>query len=130
MNPFKFLRAYLSRCKIPTKQEVKDFFPEYLENHKHPANKAIHLYGNGAVVGSIAAMIIALFVSKAWLLVGLILLVAWFGIYPFAWAGHYLFEKNEPATFKANPLVTKACDWIMCWKLIKGSIRFDTRGNE
>jgi hypothetical protein len=43
-----------------------------------------------------------------WFLVPLIPFV----VYPFAWSGHYFFERNEPAAFK-NPLYAKAADWVM-----------------
>ena len=42
-------------------------------------------------------------------------------VYPFAWSGHYFFEKNKPAAFK-NPLWAKACDWIMFKDWILGKV--------
>lgn len=44
-----------------------------------------------------------------------------FVVYPFAWTGHYVFEKNQPAAFK-RPLWAKACDWIMLKDMITGKI--------
>jgi len=49
------------------------------------------------------------------------LLLAPFVVYPFAWSGHYFFEKNEPAAFK-NPLYAKASDFVMFTQWIKGEI--------
>jgi hypothetical protein len=49
------------------------------------------------------------------------LLATPFVVYPFAWFGHYVFEKNEPAAF-SNPLWAKACDWIMLKDWILGRI--------
>tara|TARA_B100000287_G_scaffold435487_2_gene504048 strand:- start:238 stop:375 length:138 start_codon:yes stop_codon:yes gene_type:complete len=43
-------------------------------------------------------------------------------IYPFAWTGHFFFEKNEPAAFKA-PLKAKICDWLMFKDIILGRIK-------
>ena len=40
-------------------------------------------------------------------------------LYPFAWIGHFVFEKNKPAAF-SNPLWAKACDWIMLKDWILG----------
>ena len=40
------------------------------------------------------------------------LLVTPFVVYPFAWSGHYFFEKNKPAAF-SSPLYAKISDWIM-----------------
>ncbi len=49
------------------------------------------------------------------------LLFAPFIVYPFAWSGHYIFEKNEPAAF-SNPWLAKAADWVMLIQWIKGEI--------
>jgi len=45
-----------------------------------------------------------------------------FIIYPFAWSGHYYFEKNKPAAFN-NPLYAKISDWIMFKDILKGKFR-------
>jgi len=42
----------------------------------------------------------------------LFLILTPFVIYPFAWSGHYFFEKNKPAAF-INPLYVKISDWTM-----------------
>ena len=42
-------------------------------------------------------------------------------VYPFAWSGHYFFEKNTPAAF-SNPLWAKLCDWIMLKDILIGKI--------
>jgi len=52
-----------------------------------------------------------------WLFVPLVAFV----IYPFAWSGHYFFEKNTPAAFK-NPLYAKISDWIMFKDILLGRI--------
>ncbi len=46
-----------------------------------------------------------------------------FIVYPFAWTGHFYFEKNEPAAFK-NPVLAKASDWVMLFDIIPGKIEF------
>ena len=51
-----------------------------------------------------------------------LLLLSPFIVYPFAWTGHYLFEKNKPAAFK-DPIKAKLCDWIMLYDIIKGKIK-------
>jgi hypothetical protein len=43
--------------------------------------------------------------------------------YGFAWAGHFVFEKNRPATFQ-RPLFSLAGDWVMFWQMLTGRIRF------
>lgn len=46
-----------------------------------------------------------------------------FIVYPFAWTGHFYFEKNTPAAFK-NPLWAKASDWVMLFDILRGKISF------
>ena len=45
-----------------------------------------------------------------------------FIIYPFAWSGHYFFEKNKPAAF-TNPLYAKISDWLMFKDVLLGRIK-------
>ena len=45
-----------------------------------------------------------------------------FVVYPFAWTGHIVFEKNEPAAW-SNPLWAKACDWIMLKDVLTGKLK-------
>jgi hypothetical protein len=37
--------------------------------------------------------------------------------YGFAWIGHFVFEKNKPATFK-YPLYSFIGDWVMWWQIL------------
>ena len=55
---------------------------------------------------------------QAWLL----LLAAPFIVYPFAWSGHYFFEKNEPAAFSA-PVKAKISDWMMFRDILLGRLK-------
>jgi hypothetical protein len=45
-----------------------------------------------------------------------------FVVYPFAWSGHYFFEKNTPAAFK-NPVYAKISDWMMFKDILLGKIK-------
>tara|TARA_R100000008_G_C3565621_1_gene158985 strand:- start:761 stop:970 length:210 start_codon:yes stop_codon:yes gene_type:complete len=56
--------------------------------------------------------------NSYWYLIPLIPFV----IYPFAWSGHFFFEKNNPAAFK-RPLYAKASDWMMFYDILRGKIR-------
>jgi len=47
--------------------------------------------------------------------------------YAFAWVGHFVFEKNKPATFK-YPLFSLASDFIMSYHFYTGQI--DTKIEE
>ncbi len=67
------------------------FWPFYLGQHSHPANRALHLAGTGAGIALLAAGLATLdwrpIVAAA---------VAGYG---FAGAGPLLVERNPPATF-------------------------------
>jgi len=71
------------------------------------------------VLGQFATLATIFFVlyTKMWLL----LLAVPFVVYPFAWAGHFFFEKNKPAAF-SRPLWAKACDWVMFKDVLLGRI--------
>lgn len=92
-----------------------EFYPFYLSEHANPACRRLHFVGTSLVLGSIVAAIIT---GSAW----------WFAAAPiagygFAWAGHYFFEHNRPATF-AHPLYSLLGDWVMYRDMLTGRISF------
>jgi hypothetical protein len=42
-------------------------------------------------------------------------------VYPFAWTGHLVFEKNTPATW-SNPWYSVLADLRMTWDIVRGRI--------
>jgi len=82
----------------------KEYYEHYLTLHKHPKCRLMHFIGQWVTI-FFAINVVYYFY---WFLVPLIPFV----VYPFAWSGHYFFERNEPAAFK-NPLYAKAADWVM-----------------
>ena len=75
----------------------------------------MHVLGNVVTLVSLGAVVY----YKVWLM----LLVAPYIVYPFAWVGHLLFEKNEPAAWN-NPFKAKVCDWRMMWDIMRGKIKW------
>jgi len=71
--------------------------------------------GQCVTVLTLAAAIIL----KSWVL----LLLTPFVVYPFAWSGHFFFEKNTPAAF-SRPIWAKACDWVMLKDILTGRIKW------
>ena len=61
-------------------------------------------------------VILTLLVSLATSSHKLLLLLPIFG-YGFAWIGHFVFEKNKPATFK-HPLYSLIGDFVMYWQML------------
>lgn len=92
-----------------------EFYPFYLGEHANRTCRRLHFIGSTLVI---AALLLAIATSQwRWLW---LMPVAGYG---FAWVGHYLFEKNRPATFK-HPLYSLAGDWVMYGQMLRGRIRF------
>lgn len=75
----------------PKFESFKEFFPYYLAEHADPVCRGLHYIGT-----TLSALLLAyaLYSRNWWLL----LAVPVCG-YGFAWVGHFVFEKNKPATF-------------------------------
>ena len=82
----------------------EDYYKHYLTLHRHPKCRLMHFIGQWATIGFAFLIIYA----KYWLLIPLLPFV----VYPFAWSGHYFFEKNKPAAF-SDPWKAKMADWVM-----------------
>lgn len=92
-----------------------DFYPFYLAEHSNRTCRRLHYFGSLLVLSIFAY---ALF-SQNWLL----LLAMPLAGYGFAWMGHFIFEKNRPATFQ-YPLYSFLGDWVMLKDMLTGKIRF------
>ncbi|MCG6953508.1 MAG: DUF962 domain-containing protein [Betaproteobacteria bacterium] len=92
-----------------------EFYPFYLSEHANQTCRRLHFVGTSL---GLACLVIALVTLNAWwLLVGLLV------GYAFAWVGHFVFEKNRPATF-TYPLWSLMGDWVMWSEILRGRIRF------
>lgn len=92
-----------------------DFYPFYLSEHSNRTCRRLHFIGTSL---ALAIFILAL-IDRVWWLVIVALLLG----YGFAWAGHYFFEHNSPATFK-YPLFSFMGDWRLWWEILSGKRRF------
>ena len=95
-----------------------EFWPFYLNEHRSPINRVLHFIGTA---GTLVILTLAIVLSSPILLIG----VPLFG-YGFAWAGHFVFEKNRPATFK-YPLWSLISDYRMFFELLIGRLRFNEK---
>jgi hypothetical protein len=93
---------------------LKEYYEYYLTLHKHPKCKLLHFIGQWVTI----LFTISIFYNWYWFLIPLIPFV----IYPFAWSGHYFFEKNKPAAF-SNPIYAKLSDWLMFKDILLGRLR-------
>ncbi len=94
----------------------EDFYPYYLQEHSDPANRVLHYLGTGAAVLNTVA---AIATGRP----GRLLLTPLLGYGP-AWIGHFLIEKNKPATFKF-PLYSLRGDFEMLKDFLTGNLPFD-----
>lgn len=92
-----------------------EYYEHYLSLHQNKWCRRLHVFGQVSTI----LFIVCCFMSTNYFL----LLLAPFIVYPFAWTGHFVFEKNEPAAFK-RPLWAKVCDWIMLKDIIVGRIEW------
>lgn len=92
---------------------IREFYPYYLIQHREWRCRTLHFIGTALVK---ATFIISLVMQSWWLLIAL----PFIG-YGFAWAGHFLFERNKPAAFN-NPLYSLPCDFIMFWDILTGRV--------
>ena len=91
-----------------------EYYQYYLTLHQNKVNRWLHIVGQCVTILTLAAII----KTNTWLLLPIIPFV----VYPFAWLGHLVFEKNEPAAW-TNPLWAKACDWIMLKDVLTGKLK-------
>jgi hypothetical protein len=92
-----------------------EFYPYYLQEHSNDVCRRLHYVGSLLVLSILGYTLF----TQQWLW----LLALPFAGYGFAWVGHFVFEKNKPATFK-YPLYSFMGDWVMLKDAFTGRIRF------
>ncbi len=83
-------------------QSYEEFWHFYLSQHLDPTCRALHFGGTSVVIALAAASLL-----QPWLLA-----VAPVAGYGPAWVGHFIFERNRPATF-TYPLWSLRADFRM-----------------
>ena len=94
-------------------KSFEDFWLHYLREHSRPETRALHIAGTAIAAASLVA----------WLATGRTryLGLALLGSYGPAWLGHYLYERNKPASF-SNPLWSLRADLLMIKKWFGGDL--------
>ncbi len=92
-----------------------EFYPYYLQEHSNDTCRRLHYVGSLLVLSVLGYAIS----QQQWQALWLLPVVG----YGFAWVGHFVFEKNKPATFK-HPLYSLLGDWVMLKDALTGRIRF------
>ncbi len=91
----------------------REFYPFYLAEHGHPTSRRLHF------IGTLSALALAGFAlaTQQWVFLWLLPVVG----YGFAWVGHFVFERNRPATFKW-PRYSLMGDFVMFKDILTGRI--------
>lgn len=96
-------------------RSFREFYPAYLAEHRNPTCRRLHFVGTGLVL----AVIVAAVVTRQWMW----LLAAPVLGYGFAWLGHFVFERNRPATFR-HPLYSLAGDFVLFRDMLTRRVPF------
>ena len=91
----------------------REFYPFYLSEHRDRGCRRLHFAGSALVLAALATAAVTL--NPWWLL------AAPLAGYGCAWAGHFFFEHNRPATF-THPLYSLIGDWVMFRDIVIGRI--------
>ena len=92
-----------------------EFYPFYLGEHGNRTCRRLHFVGSTLALACLAMLVAT--GKPQYLLYGLL---AGYGC---AWIGHFVFEKNKPASFK-RPLYSFMGDWVMYKDMWTGKIPF------
>jgi hypothetical protein len=92
-----------------------EFYPFYLSEHSNRMCRRLHFIGSSGVILCLVMFFVTM---NGWWLLGTL-----FAGYGAAWIGHFVFEKNRPATF-TYPLWSLACDWLMYRDMLRGRVTF------
>src|SRR5688572_25930052 len=94
-------------------QSFADFYPFYLSEHRTAACRRLHFFGTVLVIVLMGAAL------ADWRLLVLLPIAG----YGFAWLGHFMFERNKPASF-THPWYSLFADFVMFRDMLTGRIKF------
>lgn len=119
MNALVEAKSELStpQFQLPIKN-YSEFYCFYLTEHRNIMSRRLHAVGSSVGI---------YFFTKAirqrkpkYFVYGLV------SGYACAWVGHFIFEKNKPASFK-QPLYSFISDWRMLSDIIRGNLSLKDR---
>lgn len=94
-----------------------EFWPYYLAQHSRPGTRRLHFIGT-----ALALVLLALAAAvSAWLLPAAVV-----AGYLFAWIGHFVVERNRPATF-THPLWSLVSDFRMFFLWCAGRLEAELK---
>jgi hypothetical protein len=96
-------------------KSFEEFYPFYLSEHSNRTCRRLHFVGSALVLIVFGYSVL----TPNWLALAALPVLG----YGFAWAGHFFFEKNRPATF-TYPLYSFIGDWVMFKNILSGKLKF------
>ena len=103
--------------QLPIK-EYQQFYRFYLTEHRNIMSRRLHVAGSSIGLYFFSK---AIFKRKPhYFIYGLV------SGYACAWVGHFVFEKNKPASFK-QPLYSFISDWRMFSDVLRGNLSLQDR---
>lgn len=90
-----------------------EFWPFYMSQHQDPRSRALHYAGS---LLSLGFLLTGLARGS-----GLLCLAALPAGYGPAWIGHFVLEKNRPATFQ-YPFYSLLADYVMLFRFLSGRL--------
>ncbi|WP_335969718.1 DUF962 domain-containing protein [Acinetobacter bereziniae] len=116
VEPKSELEQY-PKFELPIKN-YSEFYRFYLTEHRNIMSRRLHAAGSSI---GIYFFTHAIRQRKAkYVLYGLV------SGYACAWVGHFVFEKNKPASFK-QPLYSFISDWRMLSDILRGNLSLKDR---
>lgn len=107
--------SLLTGSAMAENQESFDqFYQYYLSEHSKRSTKLLHFVGTFLVFVVFGVALL----RQNWMLLALLPIVG----YGFAWAGHFFFEKNKPASF-SSPLYSLVSDFVMFRDILTGRVK-------
>lgn len=91
-------------------KNFEEFWPYYLQEHSNVLNRKLHFIGAFIV----HLLLLSFDLTKN---LKLLLYIPLMG-YGFAWIGHFIIEKNRPATFK-HPIWSLRGDFKMFYLMLR-----------
>lgn len=92
---------------------MEEFYQFYLGEHQNKVCRRLHFFGT---LLAILSLIVLIAIRRYQFLY-----IPFVCGYLPAWIGHFFFEKNRPATFKA-PVKSLICDFRMFFDILRGKI--------
>lgn len=102
-------------------RDYHEFYRFYLTEHRNIMSRRLHVAGSSIGLYFFSKAIIQR--KPKYFLYGLA------SGYACAWIGHFIFEKNKPASFK-QPLYSFVSDWRMFADVLRGNISLINRDQD